>query len=115
MGEGFQIIFGVVGVGLWKKLRHILFEWSWAHDLWEAAGFSFSYLLGASFRDVFDWCWDNKGREGVEIFVTLAWQICKARNEAIFKTVFDPPGLCVKKALGWLKEYQKALSYGSLK
>ena len=58
-----------------------------------------------------DWFWHNKGQEGVESFVTLCWQIWKARNEAISNSIFDPPRLCVGKALDWLVEYKKALSY----
>lgn len=48
----------------------------------------------------------------MELFVTLGWQLCKARNEAIFDKVQDPPRLCVRKASDWLQEYQKALEYG---
>lgn len=58
-----------------------------------------------------DWMWKNKGQEVVETFVTLCWQVWRARNEAIFKGILDPPGLCHRKALDWLKEYQQASFY----
>lgn len=72
----------------------------------------FSYPLGSLFRDVIDWFWVQKGREEVESFVTLCWQIWMARNEAIFNSIFDPPSLCVEKSLDWLGEYRKVLLYG---
>ena len=58
-----------------------------------------------------DWFWHNKGQGEVESFVTLCWQIWQARNEVIFKGIFDPPSLFHRKALKWLKEYQQALSF----
>lgn len=95
-----------------ENLRHFLLGCPWAQGFWSSAKVSFEFPMGASFRDVVDWFWGSRGCEDTEVFVTLAWQLWKSRNEAIFKAVFDPPSLYVKNSLIWLREYQMALSFG---
>ncbi|CAO2827042.1 unnamed protein product [Amaranthus hypochondriacus] len=62
--------------------------------------------------DMIDLLWKSRGKSCVESFVTLGWQLWKARNEAIFEDSQAPSRLCVRKASDWLQEYQKAVELG---
>ena len=93
-----------------ETLFHLVHDCPWIHDVWAANHLSFLGLPLCSFRDL-DWIWGSLATKEVEKFVIICWKIWKVRSDVIFNNVFVPPLLCAGKALDWLREYHKALSY----
>lgn len=93
-----------------ENLKHLFFDCPWAKDFWSNANIFPVGTPSLSFMDTVDWLWNTQGKDCVESFVTMGWQLWRARNEGIFKDIQDPPRLCVRKARDWLHDYQKAMA-----
>ena len=64
----------------------------------------------SSFCDYLQWVWSCHGSLDIDIFVTLCWQLWKARNNVVFDHGQPLSFLNCRRAMDWVKDYHKVLS-----